>query len=149
VPNTAWPVAVQHGASTLPNEAFDRFPATTSTAEIHLATDSRIIVYDSPNFPPDLHERIYDYPEPGGGFERKEGIRKSSSSTKPGRRGSGPSNGRCGDLPQGGPCGPGRLSWRRSSPSLFRKLNVGNTLEVVNRFVTPVDVPLKPPDGLG
>jgi hypothetical protein len=31
---------------------------------------------------------------------------------------------------------------------LFRKLNVGNTLKVVNRFVAPVDVPLKIPDGL-
>jgi fructose/tagatose bisphosphate aldolase len=52
--------AVQHGASTLPNEAFDRFPPT-GTAEIHLATGFQNIVYDSPNFPPALRTKIYDY----------------------------------------------------------------------------------------
>ncbi|MCX5837168.1 MAG: hypothetical protein NTW71_01385 [Deltaproteobacteria bacterium] len=31
---------------------------------------------------------------------------------------------------------------------LFRKLNVGNTIETVNRCVAPVDVPLPPPAGL-
>ena len=45
--------AVQHGASTLPDEAFDRFPAT-GTAEVHLATGFQNIVYDSKNFPDDL-----------------------------------------------------------------------------------------------
>lgn len=52
--------AVQHGASTLPNEAFDRFPAT-GTAEIHLATGFQNIIYDSPDFPKNLKEKIYDY----------------------------------------------------------------------------------------
>jgi len=52
--------AVQHGASTLPNEAFDRFPAM-GTAEIHLATGFQNIIYDSSNFPKDLKEKIYEY----------------------------------------------------------------------------------------
>ena len=52
--------AVQHGASTLPDEAFDRFPAI-GTAEIHLATGFQNIIYDSKNFPDDLRSRIYDY----------------------------------------------------------------------------------------
>ena len=42
--------AVQHGASTLPDEAFDRFPAM-GTAEIHLATGFQNIIYDSSQFP--------------------------------------------------------------------------------------------------
>ncbi len=42
--------AVQHGASTLPDEAFDRFPAT-GTAEIHLATGFQNMIYDSFAFP--------------------------------------------------------------------------------------------------
>ncbi|MCL2669911.1 MAG: class II fructose-bisphosphate aldolase, partial [Syntrophaceae bacterium] len=41
--------AVQHGASTLPEEAFDRFPAT-GTAEVHLATGFQNLIYDSPHF---------------------------------------------------------------------------------------------------
>ena len=50
--------AVQHGASTLPNEAFDRFPAT-GTAEIHLATGFQNMIYDSKAFPAKLRAEIY------------------------------------------------------------------------------------------
>jgi fructose/tagatose bisphosphate aldolase len=50
--------AVQHGASTLPEEAFDKFPAI-ETAEIHLATGFQNIIFDSKSFPGDLRERIY------------------------------------------------------------------------------------------
>ena len=52
--------AVQHGASTLPDEAFDRFPAM-GTAEIHLATGFQNIIYDSSNFPKDLKDKVYEY----------------------------------------------------------------------------------------
>jgi len=48
--------AVQHGASTLPNEAFHRFPEV-SCAEIHLATQFQNIVYDYLPLP--LKEKIY------------------------------------------------------------------------------------------
>ena len=37
--------AVQHGASTLPDEAFNNFPRT-ETAEIHLATNFQNMLYD-------------------------------------------------------------------------------------------------------
>ena len=52
--------AVQHGASTLPDEAFDRFPAT-GTAEIHLATGFQNMIYDSKDFPAQLRAKIYDH----------------------------------------------------------------------------------------
>ena len=42
--------AVQHGASTLPDEAFDMFPKV-DTLEVHLATGFQNIIYDSPDFP--------------------------------------------------------------------------------------------------
>jgi fructose/tagatose bisphosphate aldolase len=48
--------AVQHGASTLPNEAFHRFPEV-ECAEIHLATQFQNIVYDYLPLP--LKEKIY------------------------------------------------------------------------------------------
>ncbi len=50
--------AVQHGASTLPNEAFNRFP-DTGCAEIHLATQFQNIVYDYLPIP--LKEKIYEW----------------------------------------------------------------------------------------
>lgn len=51
---------VQHGASTLPIDAFGLFPES-ETAEIHLATQFQNIVYDSPELPQDFKEVIYDY----------------------------------------------------------------------------------------
>jgi len=50
--------AVQHGASTLPEDYFYRF-AKTGACEIHLATIFQNIVYDSPYFPDDLRQKIY------------------------------------------------------------------------------------------
>ena len=49
--------AVQHGASTLPDELFHRFPAV-ETAEIHLATGFQNALYEHPAFPDELHREI-------------------------------------------------------------------------------------------
>ncbi|MBZ9572615.1 class II fructose-bisphosphate aldolase [Patescibacteria group bacterium] len=52
--------AVQHGASTLPEKYFERFP-DTGACEIHLATIFQNIIYDSPYFPQELREKIYTW----------------------------------------------------------------------------------------
>ena len=49
--------AVQHGASTLPEELFHRFPQV-ETAEIHLATGFQNLLYEHPAFPNDLRSEI-------------------------------------------------------------------------------------------
>ncbi len=49
--------AVQHGASTLPDELFHHFPAV-ETAEIHLATGFQNALYDNPAFPAELTKAI-------------------------------------------------------------------------------------------
>jgi fructose/tagatose bisphosphate aldolase len=64
--------AVQHGASTLPDEAFDMFPKV-DTLEVHLATGFQNIVYDSPRFPKDLLQRAYQYLDVKCANERKTG----------------------------------------------------------------------------
>ncbi len=138
--------AVQHGASTLPNEAFDRFPAT-GTAEIHLATGFQNIVYDSPSFPPALRERIYEYLKREAVSERKEGDTEEQFFYKTRKKGIGPFKREMWDLPETIRKALG-AELEAQFALLFRKLNVGNTLEAVNRFVTPVDIPLPPPAGL-
>ena len=50
--------AVQHGASTLPLDAFDAFPRV-GACEIHLATDFQNMVYDHPDFPAELKAEMY------------------------------------------------------------------------------------------
>jgi fructose/tagatose bisphosphate aldolase len=51
--------AVQHGASTLPAELFDRFPKL-GACEIHLATEFQNMIFDAPAFPAELKRAIYD-----------------------------------------------------------------------------------------
>jgi fructose/tagatose bisphosphate aldolase len=63
--------AVQHGASTLPAEAFGKFPEV-GTAEVHLATEFQNMVYESRHFPKELKARIYDWlKQTQGPTERK------------------------------------------------------------------------------
>ncbi len=64
--------AVQHGASTLPAEAFHKFPET-ETAEVHLATEFQNMIYDSKYFPAELKAKIYDWLKLNAAGERKEG----------------------------------------------------------------------------
>ena len=63
---------VQHGASTLPEEAFDMFPKV-GAAEIHLATGFQNIIYDSPSLPNAFREEVYGFVKKEFGGERKEG----------------------------------------------------------------------------
>ncbi len=62
--------AVQHGASTLPAELFDRFPKL-ATVEIHLATEFQNMIFDSPAFPADLKRDIYGKLRTTAADERK------------------------------------------------------------------------------
>jgi hypothetical protein len=64
--------AVQHGASTLPDEAFDRFPRAEA-AEIHLATGFQNMVLDHPHFPADLTGEIRAWLSRECADERKPG----------------------------------------------------------------------------
>jgi fructose/tagatose bisphosphate aldolase len=52
--------AVQHGASTLPDELFHRFPEV-ETAEIHLATGFQNALYEHPAFPAALYAKVEQY----------------------------------------------------------------------------------------
>ena len=60
--------AVQHGASTLPDSAFNNFPRT-ETAEIHLATNFQTMLYD--RLPEPLRGEIYDWLKENANDERK------------------------------------------------------------------------------
>ncbi len=62
--------AVQHGASTLPPEAFDAFPRV-GACEIHLATDFQNMVYEHPAFPADLKAEMYAWIREHAVEERK------------------------------------------------------------------------------
>ncbi len=62
--------AVQHGASTLPPEAFGKFPEV-GTAEVHLATEFQNMVYESIYFSKELKAEIYSWLKSTQSAERK------------------------------------------------------------------------------
>lgn len=64
--------AVQHGASTLPLEAFGKF-AECEAAEVHLATEFQNMIYESKHFPHELKEKIYAWLKVNAASEKKEG----------------------------------------------------------------------------
>ncbi len=64
--------AVQHGASTLPAEAFHKFPGV-ETAEVHLATEFQNMIYESVHFPAELKNKIYDWLKVNAANEAKAG----------------------------------------------------------------------------
>jgi fructose/tagatose bisphosphate aldolase len=64
--------AVQHGASTLPPEAFHRF-VECETAEVHLATEFQNMIYESKHFPAVLKKRIYEWLKVNAANEAKCG----------------------------------------------------------------------------
>ena len=66
--------AVQHGASTLPPEAFDKFPEA-GAIEIHLATGFQTIIYD--NLPQEMVDQADDYIREKLQSEWKEGKSES------------------------------------------------------------------------
>ncbi|HEU5218146.1 MAG TPA: class II fructose-bisphosphate aldolase, partial [Gemmatimonadales bacterium] len=62
--------AVQHGASTLPPNAFGNFPRV-GAIEIHLATNFQNIVFDHPSLPADLARRMKEWLDQNAQSERK------------------------------------------------------------------------------
>lgn len=121
--------AVQHGASTLPEEAFDMFPQV-GTAEIHLATGFQNILYDSKALPEEFRNEVYDYLKREFSSERKEGETEEQFIYKIRKKGFGSLKKKWWDLPE-----KVRAELRDELEErfelLFKKLKVVNTLEIV------------------
>jgi len=64
--------AVQHGASTLPEDMFHKFPEN-NTLEVHLATGFQNMMFDSRHFPEALKNKIYEWLKVNAAGERKAG----------------------------------------------------------------------------
>ena len=135
--------AVQHGASTLPDEAFDKFPAM-GTAEIHLATGFQNIIYDSPNFPKDLKEKIYEYLKNEMKDEWKEKDTEEQFIYKTRKKGFGPFKLEMWNLPAQTRNKLGAELEKQFS-FLFDKLKVTEMQKIVEKYVQPVDVHLELP----
>lgn len=126
--------AVQHGASTLPDEMFDRFPGV-NTSEIHLATGFQNMTYDSKNFPADLRDRIYKGLQEKFGSEKKEGQTQEQFIYKTRKKGFGLAKEEIWTLPENTRNAIG-AELEAKFDFLFKKLNAVDNIGDVKTYVT-------------
>ncbi len=133
---TGWPGAVQHGASTLPDALFHRFPAV-ETAEIHLATGFQNALYEHPAFPEELHREIEAWCYANLADERKSGQTDQQFVYTSRKKAIGPFKRQLWDLDTKDEI---LAAQRRKIAYLFSELRVNDTRPMVDRYVTPVEV---------
>jgi fructose/tagatose bisphosphate aldolase len=125
--------AVQHGASTLPDEAFDMFPRV-GTVEVHLATGFQNILFDSSRFPADLLVKINRGLDAKYPNERKAGETEEQFIYKTRKRAFGDFKKELWSLPEADlQAIMGELENRFSL--IFRKLNAVKTGKLVKKYV--------------
>ena len=136
--------AVQHGASTLPDELFHRFPAV-ETAEIHLATGFQNTLFDHPAFPEDLGQAIETWCFENEADERKPGQTDEQFIYTTRKKAIGPFKRELWDLPSRDEI---LATQRRKISFLFTELGVNGTREMVAAYIRPVEVHRPIPDAL-
>jgi hypothetical protein len=133
---------VQHGASTLPEEAFGKF-AEADAVEVHLATGFQNIIYDHPAFPAELTERIHAWLAENRASERKPDMTDAQFYYTTRKRAFGPFKRDLWTLPEETKAAFG-VDLREKFDLIMRALNVAGNGELVERFVTRVEFPLEP-----
>jgi fructose/tagatose bisphosphate aldolase len=123
--------AVQHGASTLPQSAFGKFPEV-ETAEIHLATNFQNLVYDA--IPAELRERMYEHCRQNFQDERKAGDTEEQFIYKARKKALGAFKRELWELSEADRKKV-RGVLRETFAFLFRQLKVDGTQEMVRRIV--------------
>jgi fructose-bisphosphate aldolase, class II len=138
---------VQHGASTLPDEAFHHFPGN-GTAEIHLATGFQNILYDAGGLPADLREQMMAWCMEHCADERKEGQTEEQFLYKTRKKAIGPFKRQLWSLPEAAADEiAGHL--RDKFGFLFDQLQIAGTRGLVDRQVHPVAIHRSLPPALG
>lgn len=136
--------AVQHGASTLPDEAFDAFPRV-GACEIHLATNFQNLLYDY--MPPGMREGIYKWLDQNAADERKPQDSPDQFYYKTRKKALGPFKRDIWGMPDDV---RERLAkvYDEKFAFLFEKLAVAGTADLVQEWVSPPEQHRRAPDGL-
>jgi fructose/tagatose bisphosphate aldolase len=136
--------AVQHGASTLPDELFHRFPAV-ETAEIHLATGFQNLLYEHPAFPKDLLKRMEAWCQENAADERKPGQTDEQFVYTTRKKAIGPFKRELWDLETKDEI---LAAQRRKVAFLFTELAVNGSRDMVDRYIQPVELHRPLPEAL-
>ncbi len=126
--------AVQHGASTLPAEAFHKFPECEA-AEVHLATEFQNMIYESKHFPRELKNKIYEWLKANAASERKDGETEEQFFYKTRKKALGPFKKEIMGLSQATRDAIA-AEIEAKFDFLFKQLNCVNNKELVDKYVT-------------
>ena len=125
--------AVQHGASTLPSQAFHKF-VECGTAEVHLATEFQNMIYESEHFPLDLKKSIYEWLKVNAANEAKKDETEEQFFYKTRKKALGPFKKEIMNLPQQTrDMIAAEIETRFDF--LFKQLNIVNTTDSVRKRV--------------
>ncbi len=127
--------AVQHGASTLPPEAFSQFPQCEAV-EIHLATNFQTIVMDHPALPKDLRRDVNEWVKVEAKEEWKKGDTEEQFIYKSRKKAIGPFKRRFWDLPADIRAAIG-ADLEKTFAFLFEQLRVKGTRAATDKYVKP------------
>ncbi|MCX7958391.1 MAG: class II fructose-bisphosphate aldolase [Deltaproteobacteria bacterium] len=132
---------VQHGASTLPEDAFDKFPQN-HTAEVHLATGFQNILLDSEHFPKSLRDEMYRWLDKNAQDERKPNMTDEQFYYKSRKKVFGAFKKEIWNLPEEI---KSKLAQELEAKFdlIFGKLNIKDTYNKVIEYVNPVDFTYK------
>ncbi len=136
--------AVQHGASTLPDELFHRFPAV-ETAEIHLATGFQNLLYEHPAFPESFHREIEAWCFGNTADERKPDETEQQFVYKTRKKAIGPFKRQLWDLETKDEI---LAAQRRKISFLYTELGVNGSREMIAAYIRPIEVHRPMPDVL-
>jgi fructose-bisphosphate aldolase class II len=125
--------AVQHGASTLPSDAFGNFPRI-ETCEIHLATNFQSLIFDHPKLPKALRDRMYAWLDANAQSEKKDGDTAEQFYYKARKKAIGPFKKECWELPADVRAAIG-ADLQKTFTFLFEQLKVNGTADLVRKTV--------------
>jgi len=128
--------AVQHGASTLPENAFQKFPEN-ETCEVHLATNFQNIAFE--NAPAALRAEMNEWVKKNCADERKEKDTEEQFLYKSSKKAVGPFKKAFWDMPA---VNRKALNdaWEKKFGFLFDQLQLRDTRGIMEKIVKPVAI---------
>lgn len=131
--------AVQHGASTLPESVFNKFPESDAV-EIHLATGFQNMILDAPSLPADMRDAIRTFCFENCADERKSGETDEQFVYKTRKKAIGPFKQRMWDLPAEAKQ-PIIDAIEQKFEFLLEKLAVYGTRDLVDKYIASSELP--------
>ena len=127
---------VQHGASTVPEENFNKF-VQNEAIEVHLATNFATMFFD--NIPAEFRQEMYAWFDTNSAADRKPGMTDEQFYYKVRKNAIGPFKAQSYGLPAEVHAKLG-AAWEAQFDKLFNLLGLKDTKKFTDKFITPVKV---------